>query len=164
MEPAGGPWQSNIGHSNRQLEFLSRILSDRLQNPGATVFQKRDDMLETKLPSVVGIRNAQVAVMPAIPHKGPDLAMKSSAWIEATDIGEVRFVHGHNEVERGEILVRDLPGLTGDGKAMVGESLGHPRIRRRTLMIANGPSGIDLEFVEPTGIFGELPENDLRSW
>lgn len=119
-------------------------------------------MFKAAFSAIVWIRDAKVTVMSAKSHKWLDFRMKPAARIESPDVGQIRFVHGHNEIKRGEIILVDLSGLTGDRKAMAGESFGHPWIRRGTLMVANGACGIDLKVVDPAGIGGELPEDDLR--
>lgn len=120
-------------------------------------------MVEPALAAVVRVRHPEVIVAAAETHEGADFFMKCAAWIKPLDIGEIALIHGDDEIEVFQIIGIDLSRLPVISVAFALQCIGHPGIGGRTLMVADGAGGIDLELRPATCIGGELAENNLRS-
>ncbi len=116
-------------------------------------------MVEAALAAVVGVWHTEVVVFLAETHEGADLAMERFAVIEALDIGEVRLVHGDDEVEIFQILGLDLASLAGDGVTLSNERLRHPRVWTRAGVVGDGARRVDDEF-RAAACFGDLLAKD----
>lgn len=84
-----------------------------------------------------------------------------SFGIESSDIREIGFIHGCDEVVVSEIGGLNLAGGSVDPIAMFDQAFRHSRVGRSPLMVADGASGIDDEIISPPRILAKLRENDL---
>ena len=79
------------------------------------------------------------------------------------DMLQVFLVHGNDEIEIFQILLNDAACFSADGVALAAQGFAHSGVRGISLMVADGPCGIDDEVTIPACIRHLLPENNLRS-
>lgn len=131
------------------------------QDPPAAVFQQADHMIETALAAIIGIRHPGIIVIATKADEGTDLRVMCSGWIEPLDVFEIRLVHGDDEIETPQVRGKDLPCTAMDRVAESREGIGHPGVRTRPFVMADGSSGIDFKFGLPCIIRDEFAKNDL---
>jgi hypothetical protein len=79
--------------------------------------------------------------------------------LQTHDVVEIRFIHGHDQIEILKVLIIDLPGASISRNVFAEECLSHASVRRGSAVMADGSSRIDFKFRGSPGMMSLRPKD-----
>jgi hypothetical protein len=142
---------------------LGQAPLDLQKNARAAVLHEIDDMLETCITSIIGIRHFAIRVFGAKFAEMADFAVVLALRVQGKKVPSVLIIHDKDEIIFGQVFRVDLTGDVGEIVTPLGTRFPHARIGMLPYMPASRACGVDVNFVQQASLLYQAIHDTIGS-